>query len=252
MKVCKILTLLMVMAGLTACGGDTTSGSGSADGQAGSTSRFAIQQGYLNVLDNTYIKNYRLDPDDGSPELHQVYYLNRTVETIYPHGEDELFFGTTTGTLVVTINTAGRLEEKAFVDHARSCDPVVADDSAMYITLRNGGSSNCGGSDYDNHLLVYKIHNLYAPLLMDSIELDQPRGLALSGDYLLVCHANGLEVFDVSTRLAPVKLQNFPELICNDVIVQGNNLYLTSDEGIRLLASDGVELWLESEILIGQ
>jgi hypothetical protein len=69
---------------------------------------------------------------------------------------------------------------------------------------------------------------------------------------LLVCHANGLEVFDVSTRLAPVKLQNFPDLICNDVIVQGNNLYLTSDEGIRLLASDGVELWLESEILIGQ
>jgi hypothetical protein len=59
-------------------------------------------------------------------------------------------------------------------------------------------------------------------------------------------------VFDVSTRLAPVELRNVSELVCNDVIVQGNNIYLTGDEGIRLLASDGVELWLESEILIGQ
>lgn len=251
MKLWRLMVLAGLGLGLVGCGTDSTDSSAGGDGQGGSTARFAIQKGYLAVLDSTYLSTYQLDASDGSATWLDRYYSSRELETLFAYGEDQLFVGTTTGTLILKVADSGDLSLSGWVDHARSCDPVVADDQAMYVTLRNGNTTDCGGSDYDNHLMVYSMANIYSPQLTASFELDQPRGLALADDWLLVCHADGLMVYDVSDRLTPVAVQNFSEFACNDVIVTGTQVYITHDSGVSLLASDGVGLWLESEIALG-
>ena len=62
---------------------------------------------------------------------------------------------------------------RAFFNHARSCDPVVVDDTLAYITLRTG--TNCGGNL--NVLDVVNIKNINKPVTVMSYAMTNPHGL---------------------------------------------------------------------------
>ena len=116
--------------------------------------------------------------------------------------------------------------------HARSCDPVVADDSVAYVTLK--GSTFCGPAT--SGLYVHDIKNIFNPLLKKTIEMPDPEGLGLSDSALYICcNSSGLRVYDVRDRFNPVlkKVINDGN-VYKDVIPYGNLLICYINMGLML------------------
>jgi|GEM_PF-2895264 len=236
---------LVILLGLIGCGaedGDSTaSGNSGGNGDGGSTARFAIQNGFLVTLEGgNQIHTYELDSTNGATRnLASFTVRGGGVETLRAYESDKLLLGTQTGSLVLRITDNGDLYSMTNVSHARSCDPVIAVEQTLYITLRNSRALNCGGLDAINHLHVWDIANLRAPALRASIPLDQPYGLSALDDTLYVCTASGLVSFDISNRWAPQQTAFDDRWLCDDIIARDGILYLTRfEEAIRLLDLD--------------
>ena len=242
-----LATVLVTVIGISGCqvGGDSGSSSGQQSGQSGSTSRFTIQNGHLVVTDQSKINSYAIhDPEtDTSPagvlQLAHSVYVNRTLETAFAYGDERVMFGTTTGTLIATVDDEGQLALETAVEHARSCDPVIASGNRMYVTLSNDRSGFCGGSIYNNHLLAYDISDISNPLLIDEVQLNQPQGLALADEQLWVCTESGLWRFDVLESGAVEERNNYGWLPCDDLIIDQQLAYLTWGSGVTLIDISG-------------
>ncbi|WP_221793438.1 hypothetical protein [Oceanobacter mangrovi] len=232
----QYLIAVLVTFILAGCGADSSDVANGQDGQSGSTSRFTIQQGYLVVVDSPYIQSFRIDSETGALYPLDQIGFNRELQTAHAYGTQQVLVGTTTGTLIMNVSSSGELALESFVDHARSCDPVVADGNTMYVTLSNSGTAgSCGGSEYDNHLLVYDITDIEQPVLRGTVALDQPTGLAIDGDNLWVCYAGGLKRFSREGNWSVTETGAFSDLSCNDIIIDGTASYLTNDDGVQLV-----------------
>ncbi len=234
---------LVVLLGLTGCGdeGGDSAANGGSNGDGGSTARFAVQNGFLVTLEGSnQVHTYELDSTNGATRsLASFTVQGGGVETLRAYENDKLLLGTQTGSLVLRITDTGDLYTMTNVSHARSCDPVIAVEQTLYITLRNSRALNCGGLDATNHLHVWDIANLRAPALRASIPLDQPYGLSALDDTLYICTASGLVSFDISNRWAPQQTALDERWICDDIIARDGTLYLTRFEGaVQLLDLD--------------
>ena len=118
-----------------------------------------------------------------------------------------------------------------FFSHARSCDPVVVDDTLAYITLRTG--TGCGGNL--NVLDVVNIKDITKPKAVISYGMTNPHGLGKDGDLLFICDGSaGLKVYDASD---PKKITNniiyrYADIHAYDVIPVDNILMLIGDDGL--------------------
>lgn len=236
MKSLMVVVLSSWVMLVASCGGDATDGSDSGDG--GSTSRFAVQKGFLITLnDSNTINVFTMNTSNGATtRVYTFHARNTTVETLQSYKDNLLLLGTSTGSIVISVADDGYLSDLATVSHARSCDPVIAVDDTMYVTLRNGGQWSCGGNILDNHLVVWDITNPSSPAQRAEIPIDQPYGLSALNDTLYVCFAGGLMTFDITTRWNPVKLSVDERWQCDDIIAREDALYLTQfDGGIQLL-----------------
>jgi hypothetical protein len=142
-----------------------------------------------------------------------------------------MFLGTTTGMAVFDISNALSPSSLSFFTHARSCDPVVVDDTLAYVTLRTG--TNCGGNL--NVLDVVSIKDITKPKQIISYFMTNPHGLAKDGDLLFICDGSaGLKVYDATNpRLISANLiYTYPNIDAFDVIPIGNVLVLIGDNGL--------------------
>jgi hypothetical protein len=115
--------------------------------------------------------------------------------------------------------------------HARSCDPVVANDSVAFVTLK--GNSNCGPAE--SGLYVHDIKNIFQPVLIKTVSLPNPEGLGLKGSTLYICCNNdGLKVFNVTQPANPVEIRTLTGAYFKDVIPYGNLLICYVSTGIML------------------
>jgi hypothetical protein len=94
------------------------------------------------------------------------------IETIYPYNQ-KLFIGSQTGMFLYSIANPAAPVKEGEVQHIRRCDPVVANDTAAFVTLRKGAA--CGGTT--EGLFIYDASNLASPHLLNSISLPSPYGL---------------------------------------------------------------------------
>ncbi len=85
------------------------------------------------------------------------------------------------------------------VNHLRSCDPVVSNGDYSYVTLHS--NNNCFGNL--NRLEVYDTSNPLNPILIATVDMQRPIGLALKGDTLYVTDQDVLRIFDVSDPSQP-------------------------------------------------
>jgi len=182
-------------------------------GTGGSTARFTIASNHLYIVSDYDMKVFDL-VDPSVPALRNTINLGWGIETIYPF-KDKLFIGSNSGMQVYNIsNPSDPLFQSTF-DHARACDPVVADDETAYVTLRDG--STCEG--FDNQLEMIDVSNVLAPTLIAVHKMDNPHGLALDGNILYVCEGDfGFKVLDVSERGKAKELANEKNLVSTDVI----------------------------------
>ena len=142
-----------------------------------------------------------------------------------------MFLGTTTGMAVYDISNPASPAPKTFFNHARSCDPVIVDDSLAYITLRTG--TNCGGNV--NCLDIVNIKDISKPITVVSYQMSNPHGLGKDGSLLFICDGSaGLKIYDATDpkQMLNHLIYTYPNINAFDVIPIGNVLVLIGDDGL--------------------
>jgi hypothetical protein len=223
-----MLSSLSFMADKNATG--ASSGiSGSGVGVGGSMARFGIKDQVLYVVDNSLLKVFDIT-DKLSPSKINEIYPGWNVETMFLT-ENEMFLGTTTGMAILDITNPSSPVFKTFFQHARSCDPVIVDDTLAYVTLRTG--TTCGGNL--NCLDVVNVKNINKPVMVKSYGMSNPQGLGKDGDLLFICDGSaGLKVYDASDPLSITShlIYAYPQIKAFDVIPFKNVLMLIGENGL--------------------
>ncbi len=220
------VSLLLLL--LASCEKDMNSVS-SATGVGGSLSRFTIVGNYLYAVDDHFLYSYDIS-NGANPIKTGTSAINFDIETIYPFN-NRLFIGTRTGLYIYSLDTPSMPSKISEARHARSCDPVVANDSIAFVTLK--GSSSCGPAE--SGLYVHNIKNIFTPLLIRTLPMSNPEGLALNGNTLYICCNNdGLRVVNVGDPANPVITKTLTGAYFKDAIVYNNHLICFVSTGIML------------------
>jgi hypothetical protein len=210
-------------------GGASTGASGSGVGVGGSMARFGIKDDVLYILDQSSIGIFDISLK-ASPVKAGTVWGGWNMETMFLT-EDKMFLGTTTGMIIYNIEVPLYPQYLTSFSHARSCDPVIVDDTLAYVTLRTG--TNCGGAA--NTLNVINIKNILAPSLVASYSMTNPHGLGKDGDLLFVCDGtSGLKIFDASDpkTITSHHIKTYGDLDAFDVIPMSNVLFMIGDDGL--------------------
>ncbi len=223
--------ILLAIAGLFyACTKESASTStGPVSGKGGSMARFTIAGDYLYAVSNHYLYAYSLK-NAAKPENVYTSPLDYDIETIYPYGK-YLFLGTKTGLYIYSIDTASSPRLIGEARHARSCDPVVVNDTVAFVTLK----SNAGCGPATSGLYIHDIKNIMQPVLKTTIELPDPAGLGLQDSILYVCCGKaGLKVFNVKKPYIPNLITTKTDGNFMDVIPYNQVLICSAQDGIVL------------------
>jgi hypothetical protein len=210
-------------------GGASTGVSGSGVGAGGSMARFGIKDNALYVLDQNTLEVFDITDKTDPVKINNIS-AGWNVETMFLT-EETMFLGTTTGMVIYDITDPFSPVSRRFFTHARSCDPVIVDDTLAYITLRTGTS--CGGSL--NSLTVVNVKNLDSPVQVSSYGMKNPHGLGKKGDLLFICDgSDGLKVYDASDprHITNHLIYRYQNIDAFDVIPVGNILILIGDDGL--------------------
>ena len=203
--------------------------SGSGVGTGGSMARFGIKDNVLYVVNDNNLKVFDIT-NKTSPLKVNDFYAGWGIETMFLTN-DKMFLGTTTGMIIYDLSIPLSPQSRQFFTHARSCDPVIVDDTLAYITLRGG--TTCGGSV--NTLSVVNIKNINTPKLVSTFAMVNPHGLGKDGNLLFICDgAAGLKIFDAEDpkTISSHMIYAYPAIHAYDVIPLGSILVLIGDNGL--------------------
>jgi hypothetical protein len=229
LTISKSFLVISSVALINSCTKESTGANTSATGKGGSVTRFTIAQNYLYVVSNHFLYVYSLS-NPATPDLVHTSDLNYDIETIYPYNK-YLFLGTRTGLYVYSIDTASSPRLIGQAQHARSCDPVVVNDSVAFVTLKSTG--NCGPAQAG--LYIHDITNITNPVLKNTIPLPDPAGLGLQDSILYVCCGGaGLKIFNVKKPYTPILISSKTDGNYLDVIPYNGMLICDATDGIIL------------------
>jgi len=224
--------------------------SGSGTGFGGSMARFGIKDKVLYIVDQNNLKVFDIT-NKTSPTKMGDFYPGWNIETMFLSG-DNMFLGTTTGMIIYDISNPLVPTSRVFFNHARSCDPVIVDDTLAYVTLRSG--TTCGGTV--NCLDVVNIKNISSPKLLATYSMTNPHGLGKSGDLLFICDGSaGLKIYDASDpkTIGSNLIYSYPNINAYDVIPIGTLLVMIGDNGLYQYSySDIQHITLLSKIEVKQ
>jgi hypothetical protein len=203
--------------------------SGSGTGFGGSMARFGIKDKVLYIVDQNTLKIFDIT-NKTIPAKMGDFNPGWNIETMFLSGNN-MFLGTTTGMVIYDISNPLVPSTRVFFNHARSCDPVIVDDTLAYITLRTG--TTCGGTI--NCLDVVNIKKISTPSMVGSFSMTNPHGLGKKGDLLFICDGSaGLKIYDASDPkiLGSKLVYSYPNINAFDVIPIGNLLIMIGDNGL--------------------
>ncbi len=196
-------------------------------GVGGSMARLTIVNDYLYGVSNSDLYSISIN-NPAAPQLTTTRNLGWNIETIYPF-KDRLFIGSRTGMFIYSLANPAQPAQLSQFTHARSCDPVIADDNFAYVTLRTGTA--CEG--FNNQLDILNIANLSAPTLVRSVGMTNPHGLAKDGDKLFICDGrDGLKMYDVSKRSSVELQRQITGLNTFDVIAMQGHAIVVAEDGL--------------------
>lgn len=213
----------------TNASGASSGVSGSGTGFGGSMARFGIKENVLYIVDRNTLKVFDIT-SKAKPFNMGDFYPGWNIETMFLT-ENNMFLGTTTGMVIFDISDPLIPTMKTFFNHARSCDPVVVDDTIAYVTLRSG--TTCGGTI--NCLDVVNIKKINSPSMVATFAMTNPHGLGKKGDLLFVCDGNaGLKIYDASDpkTVGNKLIYTYANINTYDVIPVGNLLVMIGDDGL--------------------
>lgn len=194
-------------------------------GAGGSMARFTIVNNTLYAVSD-FSLNVVSIANAADPVFSNKVDIGWGIETIYPFN-NRLFIGSTSGMFIYDINNPSQPVKLGSFSHARSCDPVVADNNYAYVTLRSG--TPCQG--FIEQLDVVDISNLNSPSLVKTYSMTNPHGLAKDGNLLIICDGrDGLKFYDATDVRNLVLQKQITGLETYDVIaINGWALVVATD-----------------------
>ncbi len=199
-----------------------------ANGKAGSMAKMAIQNGWLYGVSNFNLQVIDLSQAD-KPVLSKTIQTNAINETVFPF-KDKLFIGSQTGMSIYSVSNPASPQFQSMFSHARVCDPVIADDTHAYVTLRSNGLTCLGNL---NEMNVLDIRNVQSPILLKTYPFTHPKGLSKEGNTLMVCDGEiGVKIYDASNPENIKLLQNLALEEAYDVICYNNIAYISAKDGL--------------------
>ncbi|MET0243053.1 MAG: hypothetical protein ABW174_06280 [Flavitalea sp.] len=202
-------------------------GSG-APGIGGSMARFSIVKEYMYAVGNFNLQVLSI-ANPTKPQSLGSQPVGFGIETIYPF-KDKLFIGSSNGMFIYSLSDPQAPSKESSFEHARACDPVVADDQYAFVTLRSGNA--CGGTF--NVLEVIDVSDISQPKLLKSHSMSNPHGLAMDGNNVFVCDGkDGLKMLDVSDPLLYKELDKVSDIETYDVIAWNNTLLVVTKNGLN-------------------
>ena len=218
-------------------GGDA---GGPVTGTGGSTARMTIARSFLYALSgDDQVQLFEISTPS-SPNAFSRIRLERGLETLFPYrtpeGADYLLVGAEAGVYILDNTDPASPEFVGEFTHARAIDPVVARDGYAYVTLRD----DTGTVEGANTLSVVDVRDVTAPVLVDRLPMQGPRGLSIGGDRLYVCDGRaGIKSYDLADPANPTLASFEPGVDCLDVIATGGRLHvITEDSLLQYDASD--------------
>lgn len=213
-----IASLFLIL--ITACTKDANNtAADAASGTGGSLARFTIAANHLYLADYNTIEVYDL-ADAANPLKKTSVNVGFGVETIYPY-MDKLFIGSRDGMFIYSITNPSNPVKLGEARHVRSCDPVVANDTIAYVTLRGG--SPCGPAQ--DGLYIYDIKNVTTPVQKNLFPLSNPYGLGLRDSVVFVCRgSSGLSLVNVKNPSLPKLMYTVEDGNFQDAIPYDNLL----------------------------
>lgn len=205
-------------------------------GKGGSLARFIIVGDYLYVVDGNMLQTFSLSELDNPVKINSLQ-VGFDIETIFAF-KDKLFIGSKSALFIFSIANPAQPGLLGQAQHFTACDPVVANDSIAYVTIRSG--SNCGGTV--NALLIYGIKNILNPIQKNSISLVNPHGLGMQENHLFICDGTaGLKVYDISNGEMPSYKKGFTDGTFYDCIPYGNILICMIKGGVAIYDISSIE-----------
>lgn len=202
-----------------------SNGDNSSTGKGGSMARFTILNNHLYTVDNQNLNVFTITAAD-TPAFVKSLPVGFAIETIFARN-NTLFLGSSNGMYIYDISSPTNPVLQSFFQHIYSCDPVVANDSLAYLTMRT--ETFCGRNT--NELQVIDIKNRKSPKFVSRVQMVKPYGLGLDGNKLFVCD-NGLKVFSLANPLAPKLTKSF-NVTAIDVIPDANLLMVLATDGLH-------------------
>ncbi len=189
----------------------------SSDGQGGSLARFTLAGDYLYTVDNFDLNVFNITNIEDPVKVNEVA-IGFDIETLFGY-KDYLYVGSQNGMFIYSLENPEFPVKLSSVEHFTACDPVVANDTHAYVTLHS--ETFCGNNI--NVLEVYDVTDVTNPVLLNSRNLEHPKGLGLYGNYLFVCD-DEIKVFDVtnpeaSKLVTSIKRSAFDLIISNDLLI---------------------------------
>lgn len=212
--------------------GGIDSNGGGVSGQGGSLARFTIVNNHLYVVTPEALFAYSIE-NPAEPVLKSKLPIWTNAETIFAMGNN-LFLGTQNGVEILNISNPDQPSRVSTYSHITSCDPVVAKGNYAYATLRTGTNCNRGV----NLLDVINISNINNPYAETSLDMDNPKGLGISGDFMYVCDNSVLKTFNIKTPNTPKYTANRNLSGCFDVIGMDGKIIVVTTEGVYQFETD--------------
>jgi len=196
-------------------------------GIAGSTATMTLVGDYLYVIPEPHSLN-TINVSDPSKLAHSSSIsAGFDIETIFPI-RNRLLLGSKEGVYIYSLDDPAKPSKIGEFQHGRACDPVIADQTYAYVTLRSG--TTCGGSA--NELDVLNAQDLSQVSMLKSYPMTNPSGLGKDGSVLFICDGPDVKVFDASDPSSLKQLTTIPVSAAYDVIAYNHLLLVASPTGL--------------------
>ncbi len=217
----KYLTLLSLAILMACSDNNDTSNAESNDGREGSTATFILKNNYMYVVDQDNLNVFSLINPENPVKVKTVN-AGFDIETLYTM-DDYLFIGSRNGMFIYSIKANPETPEfLSEAQHFTACDPVVANSTHAFVTLHS--NTTCNGGTL-NKLMIYDIQNIKTPVLISERDLLEPKGLALSGNYLFICDKNDIVIFNITDPKNVTVAKTIANVPAKDLIIDGTHLF---------------------------
>ncbi|OQP56363.1 LVIVD repeat-containing protein [Niastella populi] len=197
-------------------------------GQGGSMARFTLMNNYMYTVSTSSLSTWNISNPKDPQFVNTSVIGNQFIETIYPF-KDKLFIGSTQGMFIYDVSTPGNPVKQGSFTHVRSCDPVVADDTKAWVTLRSGTA--CGGNT--NQLEVVDITDVTKPFLIKQYSMTNPFGLGKEGNTLFICDGkDGVKVYDAADANNLKLIKKIDGMDTYDVIASNSRALVVAKDGL--------------------